>query len=116
MSKPIMLERILQLIGDRHGAAKELTEALGVRPNAVTEWKAGRNKSYPKYAPQIAAYYGVSLDWLSGVTDEKEQKNSPTLEEDEASVLRREIRAQLDGMTVEQLERFKSVIALIVGS
>lgn len=112
----IMLQRILTLVGTKRGASKELCDALGVKPNSVTEWKKGRMKSYTKYAPQIAAYYGVSLDWLSGVSDEKGQKNSPTLEEDEASVLRREIRAQLDDMTVEQLERFKSVIDLIRGS
>lgn len=111
----IMCKRIFELVGAKHGAIKELAAAINVSGNLISDWKAGRAKSYPRYAPQIAAYYGVSLDWLSGATDEKEQKNSPTLEEDEASVLRREIRAQLDDMTVEQLERFKSVISLIVG-
>ena len=66
-----MLERILELVGTKHGAKKELTDALGLPSNLVTEWKQGRVKSYPKYAPQIADHYGVSMDWLSGKTDIK---------------------------------------------
>jgi transcriptional regulator with XRE-family HTH domain len=69
----IMLQRILLLLGDRHGSVKELADFLGVSGNTVTNWKSGLAKSYTKYAPQIAEYYGVSLDWLSGLTDEKEK-------------------------------------------
>lgn len=73
----IMLTRILELIGSKHGAKKDLCDALGLKPNHVTEWEKGRNKSYPKYLPQIADYYNVSLDWLSG---RSEQKEKPTHE------------------------------------
>jgi transcriptional regulator with XRE-family HTH domain len=69
----IMLERVSELIGPKHGATKELAEAIGVSANLITDWKSGLAKSYTKYAPQIAEYYGVSLDWLSGLTDEKEK-------------------------------------------
>lgn len=62
----IMLERIFDLIGTRHGEIKRLADAIHVSPNTITDWKAGRVKSYPKYAPQIAEFYGVSLDWLCG--------------------------------------------------
>lgn len=76
----IMLQRILELVGTKHGAGKELCDALGVKSNTVTEWKKGRMKSYTKYAPQIADYYGVSLDWLSGLTDDKlSKKETPLL-------------------------------------
>ena len=112
----VMLERILELVGEKRGGAKELTDALNIRRNAVTEWKMGRNKSYPRYASQIAAYYGVSLDWLSGATDDKEQKNIPTLGESEESVIRRSIVAKLDEMSDEELEKLLGVIDLIQGS
>jgi len=79
----IMLQRILQLIGSQHGATKALANALGVSPNLITDWKAGRAKSYKKYAAQIAEYYGVSLDWLSGLSDEKTQKEKPLINGDE---------------------------------
>lgn len=73
----IMLQRTLDLIGNRHGAGQELVQALGLSKNTVTEWKSGRSKSYTKYAAQIATYYGVSLDWLSGASEEKEIKEAP---------------------------------------
>ena len=69
----IMLSRILELIGTRHGAKKDLCLALNLKPNTATEWEKERSKSYRKYAPQIAEYYGVSLDWLSGNSDQKEK-------------------------------------------
>lgn len=70
----IMLERILSLLGTDHGDARKMAIAIGAPKNAVTDWKAGRIKSYAKYAPQIAEYYGVSMDWLTGVSD---IKNAP---------------------------------------
>lgn len=111
----IMLQRILSLVGTKRGAGKELCDALGVKSNTVTEWKNGRMKSYTKYAPQIAAYYGVSLDWLSGATDDREQKSSPAQVSEEAK-LRREIYSQLDDLTIEQLKKLNGVLDLIRGS
>jgi len=81
----IMLRRILELLGDKHGAAKKLADYLGVAGNTITNWKHGASKSYPKYAPQIAEYFGVSLDWLSGLSDQKEK---PVPFEDEQSDFR----------------------------
>lgn len=69
----IMLQRIIELMGGRHGAAKSLADSIGVPANLISDWKGGRSKSYPKYAPAIAEYYGVSLDWLSGLSDQKEK-------------------------------------------
>lgn len=82
-----MLDRIFELIGNRHGAQKELADFLEIKSSVITDWKSRRNKSYKKYAERIAAYYGVSLDWLSGVTDEKEQKNNLTPKGEEDFVL-----------------------------
>lgn len=67
----LMLDRILELIGTKRGAAKDLMDAIGLPSNTVSEWKTKRLKSYPKYAAKIADYYNVSLDWLSGKTDIK---------------------------------------------
>lgn len=62
----IVLERILACMGPKHGAVKELAEHLGISPNVITNWKNGSLRSYRKYLPQIAAYYGVSAAWLCG--------------------------------------------------
>lgn len=73
----IMLQRIISLIGPKHGETKKLADAIGVSANLVTDWKSERARSYPKYAPKIAEHYGVSLDWLSGLTDDIEPKEKP---------------------------------------
>lgn len=88
----IMLERILELVGDQHGAAKAFSDALGLKANVLTEWKKGRLKSYTKYAPQIADRYGVTLDWLSGKSDVKfAKKGSPSDQKIEEAALDREL-------------------------
>lgn len=68
------LERIIECIGPRHGAKKELAEHLGIHPNVITNWLNGRNKSYRRYVNEIAAFYGVSVDYLLGNADSKEKQ------------------------------------------
>lgn len=109
-----MLKRILEIVPKKHGAKKELADAVGFPPNLLTEWKAGRNKSYPKYAPQIAEFYGVSLDWLSGATDEKkpalETENGQVLDIEEME-LRRKIRLlpkEAQQMILAQIDTYLS--------
>ena len=67
-------ERIIECIGPRHGAKKELAEHLGIHPNVMTNWLNGRNKSYRRYVNEIAAFYGVSVDYLLGNADSKEKQ------------------------------------------
>ena len=38
----IMPERIIELIGERHGASKELADAIGIHPARITDCIAGR--------------------------------------------------------------------------
>ena len=67
------LNRIIELLGQKHGEIKKLADYLGIKGNNITNWKAGRSDAYKKYLPQIATYYGVSLDWLTGLSDQKEK-------------------------------------------
>lgn len=76
----ILLERIIECIGPRHGAKKELAEHLGIHPNVITNWLNGRNKSYRRYANNIADYFNVSVDYLLGKTDQKEVPSGPITE------------------------------------
>jgi transcriptional regulator with XRE-family HTH domain len=76
----IMLNRIIDLIGSERGARKKLALHLGfANANIITDWESKRVKSYPKYAAEIADYFNVSLDYLSGKTDEKK----PVINNDE---------------------------------
>ena len=58
------LENILYLIGTKKGSQRRFTEALGLCPSTVGDWKSGKSRSYTKRLPQIAAYFNISVDRL----------------------------------------------------
>lgn len=57
-----ILDRISLLLGSRE--QKELTEYLGLKSAAFSEWKSGKSKSYRKYLIEISEFFGVSIDYL----------------------------------------------------
>ena len=57
-----ILDRISMLLGDRD--QKELTEYLGLKSAAFSEWKSGKSKSYKKYLIEIAEFFNISIDYL----------------------------------------------------
>lgn len=75
----IMLTRIKELVDAKRGTRKELASNLGISPNTITDWWSGKNKSYPKYAKQIADFFDVSVEYLYGNADEKSAKKEATL-------------------------------------
>ena len=85
----IMLERMLSLIPKKengkyvHGAKKEFCEAIGAPTNIVSEWEAGKTKSYRNYLYVVSAKYNVSVEWLKGETGEKAIKKQPAANSDE---------------------------------
>lgn len=107
----VMLQRVLELVGEHHGSGQDLVRAIGCRKNAVTDWRAGRSKSYTKYAPQIADYFGVSLDWLSGLTDERTKKTPSEDEVEDERIIK--LRAKLSDMSGEQLDKLIAMMDLM---
>ena len=63
-----IIERVLVILKEKNLRQKDLTDYLGITPNAFTDWKSGRIKSYTKYLPQIAEFLGVSVDYLCEVS------------------------------------------------
>lgn len=57
-----ILERISMLLGSRN--QKELTDFLGLKKSAFTDWKLGKSNSYRKYLIEIANFFEVSIDYL----------------------------------------------------
>ena len=57
-----ILDRITVLLNGKD--QKELTEYLGLKNVAFSEWKSGKSKSYRKYLIEIANFFDVSLDYL----------------------------------------------------
>ncbi len=69
-----ILDRISKLLGNRE--QRELTNHLGLKSVAFSEWKSGKSKSYRKYLIEIADFFNVSLDYLVY----GKEKSSPTVE------------------------------------
>lgn len=61
-----ILDNILALLKEQNKKQIELTSYLGLSKNVFTEWKSNRANSYMKYLPQIAEFFGVSVDYLLG--------------------------------------------------
>lgn len=61
-----IIARIVELLKQQNKKQIDLTDYLGITKNAFTDWKSGRISSYQKHLPQIADYFGVSVDYLLG--------------------------------------------------
>ena len=96
----IFVDRLKEIMPTHHGAKKELAEGIDINQNILTAWLGGRTESYKKYVPQIAAFYGVSSDWLLGLTDEKGQKNNPA--DISASEAREKSNLIIEGLTPDE--------------
>ena len=72
-----VLNRITALLKERGVQQKVLCEHLGLKAQAYTNWKGGGNDSYMKYLPQIAAFFGVSVDYLLGTPSPAEASLLP---------------------------------------
>ena len=101
----IMLQRILSLIPDRHGADAEFARSIGYKNgNIIADWRAGRSTSYRGRLWQIAEHYDVSVDWLCG--------NSPLVEPPSAPpAAPSELGALIDRLTPAEQQRVRDFIA-----
>lgn len=77
-----ILNRISELMGDRE--QQELTNYLGLKKTAFSDWKSGKSNSYRKYLIEIADFFDVSIDFL---VYGKEKSPSMELSEDERDLL-----------------------------
>ncbi len=97
-----MLDKITSLLKEQKRTQKELCTFLGLNQVAFSEWKSGKSKSYTKYLPQIAEFFGCSVDYLLGKEQKKEAVQKDSLNEKQKD----EIRHLFDQMSPDQQEAF----------
>ena len=71
------IDIICDLLEKQNKSQKDLADYLGIGKNRITDWKAGRIQSYTKYLPQIAEFFGVSVDYLLGTPSTSERSLLP---------------------------------------
>lgn len=66
------VNRIFDLLKQQKMDQKKFAEKIGVRPQAITEWKKGVTSSYTKRLPKIAEVLNTTVEYLlSGNEDAK---------------------------------------------
>lgn len=99
-----ILDRISKLLGNRE--QQELTNYLGLKKTAFSDWKSGKSNSYRKYLIEIAEFFNVSIDFL---VYGKEKKSSSELSEEEQKCI--DLFSQLDALDKGRiLERMSCMI------
>ena len=104
------LDIVKALLKSERKTQQELCQYLGVSKQAFTEWNGGRNTSYKKYLPQIAEFFGVSVDYLLGKTDQKEKPTAEGgLEQNTVRFLGRDGKVLEKKLTPELLAYLESI-------
>ena len=62
---------ILRIMENKKVTQKQMADYIGVTEQKISDWKAGRLKSYTKHLNKMAECLGVSVDELLG------NKNNP---------------------------------------
>ena len=75
VTKMCTLYKIIELLDNKGLKQKDLTDFLGLSKNAFTNWKNGNNNSYMKHLPKIAEFLGVSVDYLVGNENQREDQS-----------------------------------------
>ena len=70
------LDRIIYLLKQQNKKQVDLCNYLGIKKNAFTSWKGGRNKSYRKYISEIAEFLDVSADYLLGTNNTSDPEDA----------------------------------------
>lgn len=61
-------QRIKDLRLSKHLTQKELAQLLNVKPTTVSGWELGRNEPSIDTLKDLARIFGVSVDYMAGVT------------------------------------------------
>lgn len=80
---------------------KDLAEAIGIRPSALSDWKKGNYKPKVEIISRIADYFNVSTDYLLGRTDDPTPPQKRTEKPEEKKYV---LSVASDGKAMSTLE------------
>ena len=61
-----ILDKIIELLEKQNRQQKDLTDFLGLEKSTFSAWKSKKSSSYKKYLPEIANFFKISIDELTG--------------------------------------------------
>ena len=102
---PGLSSRLLELRGNTPQV--EFSASIGVKQQTYAQWELGHRQPKIQEVVRLATHFGVSTDWLLGLSDEKSLQQNATLNSD-LSVRYQEVNAEL--------RRYKSAFAKLAKS
>lgn len=65
-----MIDRVLELMRNSEKSENALEKAIGLAQGSIKNWRNGKSKPSLEAVSKIADYFGVSVDYLLGKTDD----------------------------------------------
>ena len=104
-----LYERITELCKKKNVSRSRMCLELGLSKSTMSNMKNGRQAGVStETAQKIASYFGVSVGYLLG---EEEKKEQPI--QDELSIKKKEFIQKVQKMTDAQIERLEQILALV---
>ena len=104
-----LYERLSSLCEEKGIKGGRMCTELGFSKSLMTDLKNGRKKTInAETAQKIASYFNVSVGYLLGEEEKKEQFN-----ESELSLKKKEFIQKVQEMTDAQIERLEQILALV---
>lgn len=100
---------LLSKKGIKQGA---FSDAIGVKAQVVSDWKAGRSKSYIKYIDRIATYLNVPVDYLLGQTEDPRPASDCATLSAENCVIINGKKKKLSAKEAEQLIKLMEAVGI----
>ena len=103
------IDTVFYLLKTQGKSQAELASYLGIGKNRITDWKSGRLSSYTKYLPQMAAFFGVTVDELLGNDIEKKEASPPSGDSSKARFLK-----AVESLSADELKELENYLDYIL--
>lgn len=89
---------------------RALEDAIGLPRGIIYKWRTKKNKNFRFYIVDIAKFFDVSVEWLSGEADQKEK---PAAESSELNAEQKEVWELIKKADNDTLKKFITIIKAI---
>ena len=105
-------DKYVKLCASVKRSPSAVAEDIGIKRSNVTHWKAGRNNPTDVTMAKIADYFGVTVEYLKG---EEEQKENPGIPKDtEVDPVRAELLNLIEDATAAERKDYLDILRVFV--